>query len=523
MRAFCAAFFLATASLMAQWSEIKPTHFEPLTSVPWDEKGATSQTVLGAIFREPNLAIRYRVLDEYLRQIPATEIGRAFELCVPLESTQNPDDLVELFIPIWVERDPAACWDWVKKLFRVVGIENGVLGYDSWTLPRISVQDLEAIRASPFWIQREALMGFPVALDRSALAKEERVRIMKEFAEMWFKAFSSWPGYPRPVENAGRYLAKAHRNAGKPLVDSLRYSLNPETLEHINRSRDPAADLQFEIVLRRMLRENPASAVELVNKAREKWPPPPEIGGERLAGPSDELLLIWAKSDLPGMVRWVESLDMREGDLAVRAKGLMMSLVDATTRNRWLAEAKAALSEEHREASLFEAWAQWDLEAALLAVSKAGDPESARGLANAGAYGPWRGQPWNASRHAFRVLTAFDFSKLPPRVAELALDDCYSLMEQWDSMDVAGAARFGFAYLLRTNYAPRRGLIQFFSGKNIYGREDGMIDRTFCALRVWAVVRPDEMRKWIATVNDAEMRKALTWLLENPWGTGEEE
>jgi hypothetical protein len=84
-------------------------------------------------------------------------------------------------------------------------------------------------------------------------------------------------------------------------------------------------------------------------------------------------------------------------------------------------------------------------------------------------------------------------------------------MEQWDSMDVAGAARFGFAYLRRTNYAPREGLIQFFSGKDIYGGEDGMIDRTFCALRAWAVVRPDEMKKWIATIEDAAMRTALTW------------
>jgi hypothetical protein len=50
-----------------------------------------------------------------------------------------------------------------------------------------------------------------------------------------------------------------------------------------------------------------------------------------------------------------------------------------------------------------------------------------------------------------------------------------------------------------------------------------MIDRTFCALRVWAVVKPDEMKKWIATLDDAEMRKALTWLLEHPWGIGSAE
>lgn len=50
-----------------------------------------------------------------------------------------------------------------------------------------------------------------------------------------------------------------------------------------------------------------------------------------------------------------------------------------------------------------------------------------------------------------------------------------------------------------------------------------MIDRTFCALRTWAVVRPDEMKIWIATLKEKDLRTALTWLVENPWGTGHEE
>jgi hypothetical protein len=515
---FLAAFCLAAASSWAEWSAIKPAEFEPLTSVPWDDKEATRDTILAAIFREPNLGIRYRMLAEYLRQIPASQIGKTFELCVPLESTENPNDLVELFIPIWVERDPVTCWPWVKKLFGVV-MGGGALDYDSWT-HRITVQDVKGIRASSFWIEREALLGFPVAFDRSALAKEEKVQIMKEFAGMWLTAFGSWPQSPQPAKHAGNYFGPPYPNEGGSLVKMLRLPLSPEIMQHIN-SSDPTAGLQFEIVFRRMLRANPASAADLMKKARAKWPPRENPGGELFAGPSHELLLLWAKSDLPGMIRWVDSLKISEVDLAARAKGLLMSLVDAATRERWLAKAKAAAREEHHEVALFESWAQWDLEAALLAVANAGDPESARGLANNGAYSPWSGQPWNASRHAFRVLTNFDFSKLPPSVEKLVLDDCYSLMEQWDSMDVAGAARFGFAHLLRTNYAPRARLIEFFSGKDIYGGEDGMIDRTFCALRVWAVLRPDEMRKWIATVSDPRMRKALTWLLENPWGSTE--
>jgi hypothetical protein len=73
---------------------------------------------------------------------------------------------------------------------------------------------------------------------------------------------------------------------------------------------------------------------------------------------------------------------------------------------------------------------------------------------------------------------------------------------------------------LTKGFAPREGLIQFFTGKDVYPAEDGVIDRTFCALRVWAVVRPEEMRMWIGTLKDEKMSKALTWLLDNPWGPG---
>jgi hypothetical protein len=55
------------------------------------------------------------------------------------------------------------------------------------------------------------------------------------------------------------------------------------------------------------------------------------------------------------------------------------------------------------------------------------------------------------------------------------------------------------------------------------GFSDDQIDRTFCALRVWAVIRPNEMRTWIRTMDDEKMRKALTWLLEHPWGRARKE
>jgi hypothetical protein len=99
-----------------------------------------------------------------------------------------------------------------------------------------------------------------------------------------------------------------------------------------------------------------------------------------------------------------------------------------------------------------------------------------------------------------------------------SIEDWYVIMEQWDTISTSEAARFGFKLLTLTGYAPREGLIRFFSGEDIYAGEDGMVDRTFGALRIWAVMNPSEMRTWISEVEDAEMRKALTWLLEHPWG-----
>ena len=178
MRAILIAILLVSSVVcaMAERNKLKPTDFEPLTSLPWKKPAATLAGVLDAIFREPNPGVRYPVFAEYLRTIPAGELGKAFDLCINLEGTQNPDDLVDLFLSIWARRDPKACWKRTRELFRVVGIDEYWLGYDSWeNRPRITVQDRAAIRASRFWLTRAALLSFPGGVDESALPKSERV------------------------------------------------------------------------------------------------------------------------------------------------------------------------------------------------------------------------------------------------------------------------------------------------------------------------------------------------------------
>ena len=93
------------------------------------------------------------------------------------------------------------------------------------------------------------------------------------------------------------------------------------------------------------------------------------------------------------------------------------------------------------------------------------------------------------------------------------------VLEWYGTLDIAAMARHGFDFMRRTNFTPRENLIKFFSGQDGY-TDDDVIDRTFCSLRVWAVVKPKEMKEWIGTIKEADMRKALTWLLDHPWGTG---
>jgi hypothetical protein len=96
-------------------------------------------------------------------------------------------------------------------------------------------------------------------------------------------------------------------------------------------------------------------------------------------------------------------------------------------------------------------------------------------------------------------------------------------MEQWGTIDIGEAARYGVDFLLHFDTPHRVQMLQYFNGVDLDSKPNtpasDMNRRTFDALRVWAIVRPKEMKAWIGTLNDPEMQKALTWLLKHPWGT----
>ena len=510
MRALLIAFLLLAPVVctMAERNKLKPTDFEPLTSLPWEKPDATIETVLDAIFREPNVSIRYPLLAEYLRTIHVVELNKTFDLCIDLEGTQTPNDLVEFFLPIWAERDPLPCWERTKELFQIVGIDDGWLSYDSWGgRERITVQDLSSIRASRFWLERKALLSFPGGIEKSSLPKEERLQILKEFADVWFKAFASWPGYSRP---APRYsYARGYSDAAPDLVAMFSRSVE-ELRRYVETSNMSRGEAAFMVAARRWLEADPASAPEILKRAKAaKWPPDQHFSDDPV-----ELFIIWAKADLAAMIAWAESLDLGKDDFAIEARGFLMSRVEAGRSERWLAEAK--LDEDNLH-PLLQGWAVWDPKAALDAAVATDDSEIAEEVANFAAYGHWGGA-WNTSHFGLGIIKEFDASRLPERYRNDLFMNWEEIMEVWGEIDIGEAARYGLDFLLRYDYEPRENLLKLFAGDDTFAVDGNMIDRTFCALRVWAVVKPEEMKAWIATQKDAEMRKALTWLLEHPWG-----
>jgi hypothetical protein len=532
-------FLLPVHDARAARNKLTPADFAPLTSLPWKQDGATLEGVLDAIYLETNPAILYPVLGVYLREIPVAQLERAFDFCIDHEGTQTPDKLVEFFLRIWAERDPLPCWKRTQALFHVVGIEEGWLSYDDWgdRCSPITVQDLAAIRASRFWLEGWSLAAFPLGVEKSALPRDERVRIMKEFADTWFAAFGTWPSRPGYDSYPG---------ADYPRSDlTYVFAHKAEHLHRLSANGVSYDEFRFEIGLRRWLDGEPAAApqvMELIHATR--WPIKKGGWQNGVSRPSVELLMIWAGRDLPGLIRWAEELGQRQDpirtDYLWEMRGFLMSRVDEKTRARWLAEAKpkpGAPPSVPRQAdatgrvppsegddntgALLGGWAEWDPQPALAAAVATKNADIIRDCGQLGAYGPFPAQPYYTSHHGMGVIRDFDLTRLPEKLRHDTRSEWgIAIMEQWGDIDIGEAARYGLDFMLRNDYAPRENLIKLFNGDDKYSSDSDMIDRTFCALRVWAVVRPDEMKPWVATQKDPKLRAALTWLMENPWGWG---
>jgi hypothetical protein len=495
---------------LGQRVEIKPLDFKPLTSLPWLEQGhVTVEEVLKRLFLETNPNIRYPLLVEYFKILPIEQLSEAFELSLALEGVQQPEDLVSLLLPEWALRDPKNAWDRTQKMLRLKGPDW--LGLDRWDNPKINIVDRIALAASPFWLG-DGLETFPEGIDRSDLPLSERRAILSEFATRYLEFNGHWP-HPRPLRwwsglSISSELIKVFAENG----------LDFRTRAEVHAERGEPE--KFEIVLRRWLVRTPADAPLIMKVARNvRWGRHASGVVPLGSGLSDEWLLLWSTLDRKGLELWGESLEPDANNTGIRIKGLLLGLVAEETRQAWLTQARSKGVDESGEFhELVTEWAKWDPKNALAAAVAAGNAHLIEKTLFEAADG-WPVQ--NACHHGIGAIQEFNFTSLPRELRDsVILEGGVIIMEQWGAIDVGEAARYGLRCLLATGYPPREDLIKLFAGDDAYSSDSDMIDRTFCALRAWAVVRPEEMKAWIAKQDGEDMRKALTWLLVNPWGTG---
>ena len=499
-----------------QGREWKITDFEPLTELPWKDPATPMDQVLDRIFRETNVTIRYAVLAEYLNRIDIAKFEKAFDLAVELEGTQTPDQVVGLMLHIWAQRNPEAAWKRTQELFKLVGIEHGWLQCDSWTRrERITVQDREAIERAGYWLERRGtLLHFPRGVaEATASPKDQKVVFFKRFADVWFERFQSWPednqGQSTPLESlsSGPALVRAFEEPPKAFPD------------FIDRSPPNVAnEAIFEIALRRWLASAPTAGLRIVQwLSAKRWTngiPPP--GGPPSAQISTELLLLWSKLDFQGLLQLAEEPPGLNDKLPVwEARGMVWTQISQGTRQRWIDE----LMNQDFDGPSPEPFIAWQPNTVVGIGLRLKDPHWIADAIASSTRDPFGSFLPNAIRATVPWMLAFEVQSIPESLRSRFTEESFGdAMVLWGEVDVASAARFGTACLLAINTPPRGELLRFFSGEDLFPDDGGVLDRTFCALRVWAVTRPKEMRAWIATQEGDDLKKALTWLLEHPWG-----
>ncbi len=517
-KSFLTALILLPGALYAERLSWKPSDFEPLTELPWKNGEGSPDDVVERIFREPNADIRYPVLGEYLRRLPVENVAKAFDLAVRFEGTNSPDELIRFMLFIWAKRDPGSAWAKCRELFKLVGIEDGWLMYDSWHTrrPRIEARDIQTIRQSQFWLRRETLCAFPAGVDASSLPSKDRVELLQAFAGLWFENFDSWPGSGEPIGYLGAHEQDAY---GLMIV----FEMEPSRLERWSLSTGGRLDrASGEVRWRRWLAHNPQDADHVIQSIEStQWPDVswPHPVPSSPASISIELLLVWRKADPDGLIAWAKRDDHRKhADAALVARCLLMDEVDPDTRNQWLAEFVA--SED--AAACLSKLAGWHPHIALEWADKvSAETESLlEDLVDGCVYGPWWGSSWrprNTSHYGIGYIHDHGLDHLSSRMQAEQWGQT-TFLEEWGDIDIGETARFGFKVLLDSDYAPREELAKFFMGDDLFADEGGIIDRTFCALRVWAMIQPDEMRRWIDEECAADIRESLRWLLNHAAG-----
>ena len=457
------------------------------------EYGQRVEATFKAMLEEPSWEARVSLLGGFLAELPAPDFTRVYAALGRFEKVQVSEYL-EPLLKRWAELDPVAAWTVTRPLFDIA--VEGDHFIDEWAEKFIPPKDVGAFRASPFWPEPRQLLGFLAGLERASIPETMRTDLRSDFLTRFRARFPehylapSPPPLPtNPVEYEESY-ARVREIMEAPLAAL------PAMLKVAAERKNWGAVTWG---LRRWIVADPKAAPKIMRQT--EWQ-------------NEEAVRAWARVDARAALAWFRRHEPEalkdyagRGLIAFINKKDRASLLRAATkRGKYVDGGDWTDLEE-----LIAGWAREDPLAALqTALSQYGPLCYSVCADEAVSAAP---SPRRKALDAIR--------RIPTPVRDQL---AYMIMEHFGDIHVGEAAAYGVDWLQKSkwrvsDYFPTtpEHFLRVWTGKE--DPEDGcMDDRTYGCLRKWAICQPEQMKKWIETQRDPEVKAALLWLLAHPNG-----
>lgn len=495
---------LAWKAVVLQGAEPVPIYqqFQVLSSLPWLEPGGTRKEILARIYREPEWLVRREVLREYLRTVlPVAEFPSAFSEIMVLDQADFPDVVAAVVMYEWAKRDPAAAARHCEGLFDLV-IEAKNSSFERWKYA-IEVGDLERLRASSYWfLSRDALHACWLGLDQAPKEVRETFKAsylqrfkagqadgrLTELGERWLRRYpwnvpTSTPEFEN-VEAYREYYLEMMRTPSGEIPQKIRWP------------QEAWDDLVFPRVLVRWMSGDPSRAGQIIEHVLDAYDPKqvyrsdwdPELLAQAIP---TEFFVEWVKLDPAGFTAWA-----KDRQIGWRAEAVYRAAQKSEGRSQYRHEDDAR-----------KLWATLDPDSALPTLRQWREvPLIHETLSDLARSGP-AGNYWRAQIDRFDSKASL-------------IDDSISsdVVSTWITIDFRGMLQRYSLPHCRQSTVSREYMASILTNRKPLPNNDG-VESALSALRLWATVRPEEMRAWIETGGfEPKLREALIWVLEHAEG-----